>query len=66
MMARVARLEEDVRELRTDMKGVVKDLAYLRGRVENLPTTSVLITSMAATQATLLALVFAMLKFLVH
>ena len=63
---RVTRLEEDLKDLRTDMKTVVKDLAHLRGRVEHMPTTWVLVTTLAASQATLLGLVFAMLKFLAH
>jgi hypothetical protein len=63
--ARVAHLEEDVKDLKTDMKTVVKDLAYLRGRVENLPTTWILATSIAASQAALLGFTFTMLRFLV-
>ena len=66
LAARVGRLEEDVKDLRTDMKSVVRDLAYLRGRMEHLPTTWILVTTMAASRAALLGLVFAMLKFLVH
>jgi hypothetical protein len=62
--ARVAHLEEDVKDLMTDMKTVVKDLAYLRGRVENLPTTWILLTSIAASQAALLGFTFTMLRFL--
>jgi hypothetical protein len=68
--ARVAHVEEDVKELKTDMKTVVKDLgslrqdlAYLRGRVEQLPTTWVLLTSITASQAALLGFTFAMLRF---
>jgi hypothetical protein len=62
--ARVGRVEEDVKDLRTDMKAVVQTLAYLRGRVEHLPTTWVLVTSIAASQAALLGFTFAMLRFL--
>ncbi len=62
----MGRLEYDVRELRTDMKSVVRDLSYLRGKAENLPTTWMMVTTMAASQAALLGLVFAMIKFLVH
>ncbi len=46
---RVGRLEEDVREMRADLKGAVKDLSFLRGRVEHLPTTWVLITTVVGT-----------------
>ena len=62
--ARAAHLEEDVKELKADVKTVVKDLAYLRGRVENLPTTRVLLTSVAASQVALLGFTFTMLRFL--
>jgi hypothetical protein len=64
MEARVAHLEEDVKELKTDMKTVVKELAYLRGLVEQLPTTRILLTSITASQAALLGFTFAMLRFL--
>ena len=63
MEARVAHLEEDVQELKTDVKTVVRDLAYLRGRMEQLPTTWVLLTSITASQAALLGFTFAMLRF---
>jgi hypothetical protein len=53
-----------MKELKADMKTVVTDLAYLRGRVENLPTTWVLLTSITASQAALLGFTFAMLRFL--
>ncbi len=66
LAARVDRLEEDMRELRSDMRSVGRDVSYVRGRVEHLPTTWVMVTTMAASQAALLGLVFAMLKFLVH
>jgi hypothetical protein len=66
LSARVGRLEDDVKDRRTDMKSVARDVAYLRGKVEHLPTTWVLVTTMAASQAALLGLVFAMIKFLVH
>jgi hypothetical protein len=62
--ARVGRLEDDVKDLRTDMKAAVQNLAYLRGRVEHLPTIRVLVTSIAASQAALLGFSFAMLRFL--
>jgi hypothetical protein len=47
------------------MQSVVRDVPYVRGRIEQMPTTWVLVTTMAASQAALLGLVFAMLKFLV-
>jgi hypothetical protein len=62
--ARIGRVEEDVKDLRADMKSVVQNVSYLRGRVEQLPTTWVLVTSIAASQAALLCFTFAMLRFL--
>lgn len=66
MAMRVARLEDDVKDLRSDMKTAVRDLSFMRGRLEHLPTTWVLIGTIAASQVTLLGFVFAMLKFLSH
>ncbi len=66
LTARVTRLEEDVKELRADMKSVVRDMSFVRGRVEHLPTTWVLVTGVIGSQAALLGFVFAMLKYLVH
>jgi hypothetical protein len=63
MEARVARLEDDMKEVRADLKLAIKDLAYLRGRIEHLPTTWVLVTSIAASQAALLGFTFTMLRF---
>ena len=37
LAARVGRLEDDVRELRGDMKAVRSDLAELKGKVSMLP-----------------------------
>lgn len=39
MEPRVARLEEDMKEVRADLKAIRVDLSYLRGKVDNLPTT---------------------------
>lgn len=38
MEARVKRLEDDVRELKADMKSVLVDVAVLKERVSHLPT----------------------------
>ena len=70
MEARLARIEDDVKELKADMKaagkdisGLRQDLAYLRGRVEHLPTTWMLVTTITTSQAALLGFTFAMLRF---
>jgi hypothetical protein len=63
MEARVARLGDDMKEVRAGLKLAIKDLAYLRGRIEHLPTTWILVTSIAASQAALLGFTFTMLRF---
>ena len=40
------------------------DLAYLRGRLEHMPTTWTLITTITASQPALLGFTFAMLRYL--
>nr|WP_294576870.1 hypothetical protein [uncultured Rhodopila sp.] len=66
MELRVARLEDDVEDLRSDMKIVVRDLSFRCGRLEHVPTTWVLIGTIAASQVMLSGFVFAMLTFLPH
>lgn len=44
MEARVARLEDDMKEVRSDLKAIRIDLAELKGRVASLPTTWQMIT----------------------
>jgi len=39
----LADLEQDIKELKADLNNALKDLAYLRGRVDELPTTLQLI-----------------------
>gem|GEM_PF-6392197 len=39
MKTRVSRLEDDMTELKADMKTALKDLAYLKGKVDTLPAT---------------------------
>jgi hypothetical protein len=36
---RVARLEDDMKEVRADLKAIREDVSYLRGKVDTLPTT---------------------------
>ncbi len=48
MKTRVSRLEDDMTELKADMKTVLKDLAYLKGKVDTLPATLKLIGFAAA------------------
>ena len=65
LAGRVARLEDDVKELRHDVKQMQADLAYLRGRVEQFPTTFTLVMAITTSQVTLLGFTFALLKFVV-
>lgn len=39
MEARVKRLEEDGKELRQDLKTIMRDLSEIKGRVNAMPTT---------------------------
>ncbi|MEQ9634778.1 MAG: hypothetical protein RLW68_01705 [Devosia marina] len=39
MEARVKRLEDDGKELRQDLKTIMRDLAEIKGRVNAMPTT---------------------------
>lgn len=41
--ARVARLEEDMKEVRSDLKAIRIDLAEVKGRLSSMPTTIQLI-----------------------
>lgn len=43
-----------MKDVRADLQLAIKHLAYLRGRIEHLPTTWTLVTSIAASQAALL------------
>jgi hypothetical protein len=43
MEARVQRFEDDMRELKTDVKAIRIDLAYVKGRLDSMPTTVQLI-----------------------
>lgn len=44
MEARVARIEDDMKEIRADLKAIRIDVAEMKGRVASLPTTWQLIT----------------------
>ena len=43
LQARVQRVEDDVKEIKTDLKTVLKDLSYLRGKADSAPSTLQLI-----------------------
>ena len=71
MDMRVARLEDDMKEVKadlravkTDLSAIRSDLGYLKGRMENLPTTWQMVTVLMTSQAALLAFAFALLKYM--
>lgn len=41
---RVAALEGDVKEIKADLKGLVKDVAEIKGRLSQMPTTFQMLT----------------------
>jgi hypothetical protein len=59
MEMRVARLEEDMRAVRTDLSAMRADTSYIRGRVESLPTTWSMIGTMIAGNVALVGLLVA-------
>lgn len=70
MEARVARLEDDFKEARKDLKdirdgiaGIRERLASLEGKIGNLPSTWVMVTTLAASQIALLGFTFAIIRF---
>ena len=66
MDVRIARLEDDAKELRTDMKRVLADLGYIKGRIEQLPSTWVMITGLIGSQIALAGLILASSRLLGH
>lgn len=66
MEARVARLEADVAEMKADMKTALRDLSYLRGRLEQLPTTWAMVTTIIGGQIALAGILIAALRLTPH
>jgi len=64
MSIRVAHLESDVKDLRSDMKQVVRDLGFLKGKVGALPSTWTMVTTVVGANIALLGLVFTLLKLI--
>jgi hypothetical protein len=57
MEARVARLEKDMGEVRSDLKAVRVDIAEIKGKLSNMPTTFQLIGLVLAIMAATFAIV---------
>ena len=66
MEMRVGRLEEDMRAMRTDLSAMRSDTAYIRGRVESLPTTWSMIGTMIAGNVALVGLLVAAARLFGH
>lgn len=73
MEARVKRLEDGLQRIETLLVELDKgqrsfgvDLAYLRGRVENLPSTWAMITAIMAGQIALAGILIAALRLTAH
>jgi hypothetical protein len=62
MEARVARLEDDMREIKTDLKALRLDSAEIKGRISQLPSTKEMITLVIG----VLGLAFLIVKFGMH
>lgn len=65
MSARVERLEADVKEIKADVKGMAKDqqalradIAEIKGRLSQMPTTFQMVTWLVGVAMGLVALVF--------
>lgn len=65
MDTRIGRIERDVEGLMTIVGTLVKDVAEIKGKISNLPTTIQLVGIMLGVSFGLLALIFAVLKFAV-
>jgi len=70
---RIAHLEENVREIKTILQGIDKRLrsietgsSELRGRIQTLPTTWQMLTTVIGTQVTLVGLVYTVIRFASH
>lgn len=62
MERRVASLETDLKEIKADLKALVKDAAEIKGRVSQIPTTFQVLTWFVAVAIGLTALVFTIAK----
>jgi hypothetical protein len=64
--ARLTRLEADCQAMRADLSATRADTAYIRGRLESLPTTWSMITAIIAGNLSLGALLIGAAKLLGH
>jgi hypothetical protein len=66
MEARLARLESDFQAMRADLGATRADAAYMRGRLETLPTTWQMVGTVLAGNIGLAGVLFAALKLASH
>jgi hypothetical protein len=66
MEARLARLETDFQAMRADLSATRADAAYIRGRLESLPTTWQMVGTIIAGNIGLAGILFAAAKFFGH
>lgn len=61
---RVDRLEDESREFRDDLRQIRTDLAFVRGRIENLPSTWVMLSGIIGGQIALAGVLIAASRLL--
>jgi hypothetical protein len=66
MEARLTRLKADCQAMRADLSATRANTAYIRGRLESLPTTCSMITAIIAGNLSLGALLIGAAKLLDH
>ena len=65
-MARISRLEDDIKAIRSDGSATRADVAYIRGRLETLPTTWQMITTILGTAVAVVGMLIAAARLLGH
>ena len=66
MEARLTRLENDFHAMRADLSAVRADAAYIKGRLESLPTTWQMVGTVLAGNVALAGILFAAVKLFSH
>ncbi|MGE0258811.1 MAG: hypothetical protein AB7T18_08655 [Alphaproteobacteria bacterium] len=66
MEARVSVLENDVKDIKADLRRIMVDIAEIKGRVSQMPTSVQLLFMQAGLIVTLFGAAFALLKLAGH
>ena len=61
--ARVARLEDDMKDVKASLKSIELSLAEIKGRMSSIPTSFQLMTMVITTWSAGAAIVFTLLRF---